>query len=332
MERAAKHLVPLQVTMEITYRCNLSCQHCYIDVHEDSELSLLQIKSILDQLADAGTLYLMLTGGEILMRKDFFEIGCYAREKKFILILLTNGTLVTPENAAEIKRLEPLNVGITLLGARADTHDNITGKKGSFDSIVESVYLLKSMGVSVSLHTLLMDTNIHEAQSMKNLAKKLKVHLQIGHNIVPTRSGSCKPYEFAVKSDELFQLTDCIHDNNVNHKVVKNEVCKAGRSICSISSAGDVFPCLLMPMNIGSLKQSKFSEIWQNNPSQELKHLRSIIPDDLVDCRECELIRYCHRCMGIAYSETGDVTKAAPSACHNASLKSEFYQRRGEVK
>ena len=73
MSRAARHLIPFQVTLELTYRCNLRCKHCYIDEPAEGELSLTEWKGALDQLASAGSLYLLITGGEPLARSDFFR-------------------------------------------------------------------------------------------------------------------------------------------------------------------------------------------------------------------------------------------------------------------
>ena len=167
MERAAQHLVPFQVTLELTYRCNLSCKHCYVDVPSRDELSFSEMKGILDQLARAGTLYLLLTGGEILVRHDFLAIARLARTLGFQLILLTNGTLMTPMMAEEIAKLKPLLVGVSLHGATPDTHDLITGRPGSFEATLRGTDLLRCSGVNVALHTVLMDSNERETAMMK---------------------------------------------------------------------------------------------------------------------------------------------------------------------
>src|SRR5512136_2526220 len=86
MSRAADSLIPFQATLELTHRCNLSCKHCYIGKSVEDELSLAELRGILDQLAGEGCMYLLLTGGEPLIRKDFFDICYYAKERGFILM------------------------------------------------------------------------------------------------------------------------------------------------------------------------------------------------------------------------------------------------------
>ena len=331
MDRAADYLIPFQVSLELTHRCNLSCKHCYIDTPLQEELSFAEYQDVLDQLADAGCLYLLLTGGEPLTRRDFFEIAFYAKERGFILMLLTNGTVITPEVARDIRKLEPVFVGMSLHGAVPSTHDGITGKRGSFESMIHSIELLKSLGITVALQTLLMDSNVQEAEAMKSLAHRLGVSLSFGYEFVPARSGSLAPFQYEAGSAELchhFNLLWLKEDMSISEK---KGVCKAGKGICSISPTGDVFPCLLMPLRVGNLRQAKFEEIWETNPGPELVYLRSITWDDLSSCKDCSRARYCKRCMGVAFVETGELTKPAPSACRNAALKLEFSKRKGVV-
>ncbi len=331
MDRAADHFIPFQVTLEVTHRCNLSCQHCYVDVPSEGELSFTELKDILDQLAAAGSMYLLVTGGETLIRRDFFDIAFYAREQGFMVMFLTNGTLVTRDVAREISRLEPMFVGMSLHGATPGTHDGITGKQGSFALVMQAIEVLKRLGVRVSLQASLMDSNVGEAEAMKALAQRLGVYLQFGDELVPTRSGSLAPYQYEVGPTEFDYHSNQEPGKRDMTTSETNSVCQAGRGICSISPAGDVFPCLLMPMKVGNLRQARFAEIWRGNPSPELTYLRSITWQDLSSCRECSLGKYCRKCMGVAFAETGELTKPPPSACRRAAIKSEFFKRKGVI-
>jgi radical SAM protein with 4Fe4S-binding SPASM domain len=329
MERAADNLIPFQASLEVTHRCNLACQHCYIDVKAEDELSSVEFKDVLDQLAELGTMYLLFTGGEPLIRRDFFDIAFHARERGFAIMLLTNGTLITPEIARDVERLQPVFVGISLHGATAATHDSITRRRGSFKSTIQAVELLKSAGVKVYLQTLLMDANVHEAEAMKKLARRIGVYLHIDHELVPTRSGSLAPFQYEASQTKLYQhsILEVMGDAAVPPGA--NGICKAGRGTCSISPTGDVFPCLLMPLKLGNLRQARFAEIWQTNPGPELTHLRSLTWEDMSSCKNCSLINYCKRCMGVAFIETGDLTGPAPTACRNAALRQSTLSNKG---
>lgn len=330
MQRAADHLIPMQVSLDLTYRCNLACKHCYIDTPADDELSLVEIEDIFDQLARAGTMYLMFTGGEILARRDFFEIATSAREHGFMLTFLTNGTLITPSIARLIKGLEPFAVGLSLHGATAATHDGITRQPGSFSAVMNAVRWLKELGVPVALQTLVMNANIHEVAEIKALVGELGVEHSFGHDFVPTRGGSLAPYQYRPALAELYCHFYAERAKEGSAECSR-ETCKAGHGICSISPTGDVYPCLLMPMKVGNLRESRFIDIWKDHPSARLQQLRAMTWQNLVACRSCDLASLCTRCMGTAYVETGELTRPAPSACQNAALKSDFLKRRGVI-
>src|SRR5580698_9638347 len=96
-EMSAKALelgIPLSVQLDLTYRCNEECIHCYLDHEDHGEMTTSEIKNLLDQLAEAGVFFLTLSGGEILLRKDFFEILEYARSLLFSVKLKTNAVLI----------------------------------------------------------------------------------------------------------------------------------------------------------------------------------------------------------------------------------------------
>jgi len=131
--------IPFKVDWEITYRCNLRCAHCYQTgtsgdkASGDKELTTEEIYSALDELADLACLYLTLTGGEILLRDDFFDIAKYARKKEFAIRLFTNGTLIDEKIADKIKILSPLSVEISLYGMDRLVHEDITKIPGSHE-------------------------------------------------------------------------------------------------------------------------------------------------------------------------------------------------------
>src|SRR5437867_6064129 len=104
MNRKALELgVPLSAQMDLTFRCNERCIHCYLDHEDHGEMATAEIKDVLDQLAEAGTFFLTLSGGEILLRKDFFEILEYARGLLFNVKLKTNAILIGEKEARRIR-------------------------------------------------------------------------------------------------------------------------------------------------------------------------------------------------------------------------------------
>ena len=137
-QRVGGRRVPLAGTIELTRRCNHHCRHCYNNLPAgDSkalaeELNTDELLRILDELAASGCVWLLFTGGEILLRPDFLEIYIYAKERGFLITLFTNGTLITPQLADELARRRPFSIEITLYGATPETYERVTGVPGSF--------------------------------------------------------------------------------------------------------------------------------------------------------------------------------------------------------
>src|SRR5450755_3461189 len=104
-EKALKLNIPLSVQLDLTYRCNERCIHCYLDHDDHGEMTTVEIKDLLDQMAAAGVFYLTISGGEILMRRDFFEILEHARARTFCVKLKTNGVLIHEKEAERIRAL-----------------------------------------------------------------------------------------------------------------------------------------------------------------------------------------------------------------------------------
>ena len=137
--KTIEHNIPFVMLLELTYKCNLHCQHCYIIKENRSELTYSQITKLLDELANNGTLYLTLSGGEVMVREDFWDIVEYAKKLNFALRIYTNGTLLTSKDIERFAAIPILNVGISIYSASADIHDKIRGFDGAFDKTVQAV-------------------------------------------------------------------------------------------------------------------------------------------------------------------------------------------------
>jgi len=333
MRRAAANLVPLHASLELTYRCNLRCKHCYIDPYlrqnASEELSTREWCDVLDQLLDAGTLSLLLTGGEILTRPDVFDIGFEAKRRKFLLWLATNGTLINADVAAKVQALQPFWTAVSLYGATAETHDTVTGQIGSFEATVSAIRLLRDKGLRVTIQAVLMDSNVEEGAAVLDLAASLDVGVRIGYELVPTKGCALSPQQYEATFDEI---EACLPSEQLLNGFPGGGpgICKAGKGVCGISPIGDVVPCLLMPLRVGSLREQPLEDLWRTHPSQELIVLRSIHKEDLTECRDCEIAAYCNRCPGVALGETGSLTGRPSSACRYATVRARLFEQMRE--
>ncbi|MFC1893829.1 radical SAM/SPASM domain-containing protein [Chloroflexota bacterium] len=318
--KCARLGIPVQVVLELTYRCNLRCAHCYVDLDETDELTLEEWKDVLHQLKAAGTIYLLLTGGEIMVRADFLDIATYARQDGFILGMLTNCSLVTPAISQAIAELRPFSIATSLYGATASTHESVTKVPGSFQRTLEGIKLLVGAGLVPTVQVMVMKTNTRELPQIQKLVNSLGAVARIDIGMAPSKTGADIPFRY---EPGVAELVGCgwqpeIPDLTEGHGL---QLCKAGKAMCSISPRGDVFPCIMFPLKLGNLRKSSFSSIWQLEPCAELRYLRSMRRSDLYGCNQCELSAYCQRCTGIAYIESGRADSPSPSACRQAQTR-----------
>ncbi len=169
--------IPLAFRLILTWRCNLRCKHCYFALPTDPRKKTASIKKTIDNLAKQGCLFFVFTGGEPLLRKDFFVLARYAHNKNFAMALETNATLITPAVADKIAKLNFAQVRITLLGSSAGVHDAITCVKGSFEKTLRAARLLRERGVNTFFITVRMKQNKNDLSSMRRLAYDSGVEL-----------------------------------------------------------------------------------------------------------------------------------------------------------
>ncbi|MGB3904717.1 MAG: radical SAM protein, partial [Anaerolineae bacterium] len=139
--------VPIAGSLELTFRCNLRCVHCYLGdtragIPGKQELTYAEIRDLLDQIVDEGCLWLLLTGGEPLVRPDFLDIYTYAKQKGLLVTLFTNGTLITPQIADYLQQWRPFVVEISLYGRTKETYEKVTGVPGSYERCMRGIQLL----------------------------------------------------------------------------------------------------------------------------------------------------------------------------------------------
>ena len=156
--------IPLSVHLDITYRCNERCVHCYLDHEDHGEMTTAEIKDLLAQFAEAGVFFLTLSGGEILLRKDFFEILQYARELTFCVKLKSNAIMIREPEARRIRALGVESIQVSIYSHRAEVHDAITKIQGSLERSVDAIRFLKSYGLKVIIANVLMSQNRQDYQ------------------------------------------------------------------------------------------------------------------------------------------------------------------------
>jgi radical SAM protein with 4Fe4S-binding SPASM domain len=314
--------VPFTVLWELTHACNLRCVMCYNVPQPEPELTTAERLAVLEQLAAAGTLRLTLTGGEPLLRRDFFAIATRARELGCALDLKTNATLITPTIADRIAALDPVQVDISLLGATPATSDAIMGGRDTLPAILQGVRLLRDRRVRVKLNTLLLDWNLAERQAMFDMARDLGVYYEQTFKISPSDAGADIASTRQLSMDQMIEtlMADPTPYTPLS-PTADRRTCQVGLASCLISPYGIVYPCIELRIPAGDLRRQRFSEVWAD--AAILRELRSShFFGNLTDCRTCPLSAYCEgRCAGLAWKEHGDLYGGNTLACRHAQAR-----------
>jgi radical SAM protein with 4Fe4S-binding SPASM domain len=310
--KAQRLKIPLSVQLDLTYRCNERCVHCYLDHKDHGEMTTAEIKHLLEEMADAGVFILTLSGGEIFLRRDFFEVLEYARRLMFCVKLKTNAMLIREQEAARIRDLGVESVQISIYSHRPEVHDAITLVPGSLKRSVQAICFLKSQGLKVIIANVLMTQNVQDYPGVRALAAELGVECTLDPTITPMMDGSRSTLSLGVGQDALrrvfrdaFLVGDvdefCAIPAHAGESELETTPCSAGHTACYVSPYGDVFPCVQFPLPTGNVRQQRFVDIWRH--SDRMNEVRSIRLKDLTTCPSCTHVASCTRCPGLAYME-----------------------------
>jgi radical SAM protein with 4Fe4S-binding SPASM domain len=310
--KALKLNIPLSVQVDLTYRCNERCVHCYLDHHNHGEMNTAEIKDLFDQMADAGVFYLTISGGEILMRRDFFEILEHARLRTFAIKLKTNGILIREKEADRIKVLGVESVQISIYSHLPEVHDAITKLPGSLEHSIEAIRRLRSRGIQVIMANVLMVHNVRDYLGVKELAAALGAQFIIDPTITPMMDGDRSILNLNVDEAALREVMRsealvgnveefCAPPQSPDEESLDMLPCSAGHTACYVSPYGDVYPCVQFPLPSGNVRRMKFVDIWRDSP--QLKEVRGITLRDMPTCSACTHGSTCTRCPGLAYLE-----------------------------
>ncbi len=312
--RALKLGIPLSVQVDVTYRCNERCVHCYLDHNDHGEMTTAEIKDLLDQLAAAGVFFLVFSGGEVFLRRDFFELLEYARSLLFSVKVKTNAVMIRENEADRLAELGLDGVQISVYSHRPEVHDGITKLPGSLKRTLAGARLLCERGVKVIFANVLMRQNADDYPAVRSLALEMGAEFTIDPTITPMMDGKRGVLALNIREAELQQV---FHDETLvgsaeefcappsgpleEQDASMTLPCSAGHTACYVSPYGDVYPCVQFPLPTGNVRQQKFIDIWRDSP--QFQEVRSISMADLEGCSQCVHSGSCSRCPGLAYME-----------------------------
>ena len=218
---------PRLLAWELTAACNLECAHCRgaaTKTPSSDELSTEEVMRLIDELAEYGKPILIISGGEPLVRDDVFEIARYGTEKGLRVVLATNGTLVTGENAKRMKEVGIRRVSISIDGATPETHDDFRGMKGSFEGALRGISEIKKAGIELQINTTITKRNLCEIEEIHRLAETLGADAHHIFLLVPTGRASgmeeeeIPPEEYEAVLNWFYNLDHPKRENRVSDR------------------------------------------------------------------------------------------------------------------
>ncbi len=339
LERAGARRQPADGSFELTSRCNLACRMCYIrqtgaaGTPREPELPASAWVALAREGVDNGLAFLLLTGGEPLLRSDFFEIFEPLTRLGLYLTLFTNGTLVTPEVARRLAAAPPSRTEITLYGATAATYEAITGVPGSFTRCCAGIEALLEQGVALNLKSTLTRMNIGELEAMRELAHGWGLPFSAAWLLSRRRDGGVSEVEECrlspaecVAHEAADQASAAEWNESVLRGAVpadeKNFYCEAGRAAFVINPVGEMNVCMDLPRPAARPLEIGFAAAWQ----QVVQYVESA-PPLCEACQACEVRSFCPRCPAWSLLETGTLNEPVPYLCEIAYLRRDHYER-----
>lgn len=327
---------PVSGTFELTSGCNFNCGMCYI--HEKNirpgskeELTTDQWLNIGEQAAAAGTVFLLLTGGEPLVRKDFAKIYNGLKSMGLMLSVNTNGSLLTGKTAELLKSSPPLRLNVSLYAPSAEGYARHCGVP-AFERVIANIRDMKDAGVQVKLNVTFARSNAAYIEQMAELVSALDLHCQTAFYMYPPVRRACgsggtnrlSPEEAAKaqvlwarlrgrqpKLDELNRFMEEFRDRGCGGDAAPEEGvrCRAGNTAYWVTSRGEMLMCGMIPLTCGSVLNDGFDACWQK-ARELMKTIR--MP---AKCASCALRPVCSVCPATCFAETGDFKTAPPYLC-----------------
>ena len=320
--------------IELTYRCNLKCLHCFNDKEkQEKEITFEEIKPVIDDAIKLGVFSITLSGGECTIAKDFIKIAKYIREKRVSLHIFTNGQFLydNPTVLDELLSLYPTKIHLSLYSMDEKVHDKITGVKGAHKKTIDVLKKLSAENVSVGIKCFITTYNTDVIQEINNFAKKIRASVGFDMKLLLAKDKNNKP--LSITEEEMFEIYDKNFEilfknkklSNVSSKVDLNSIiCKGGHYSLCVDPSLDVYPCVSLKIKFGSLKESSLFEIYKGKRKEpKYNDFLNIQKKNLIECYKEEYCGYCSYCMGIASSENRLFGKSQ-TCCKQAKVKWEL--------
>jgi len=311
-------------SIEITRRCNLRCVHCLRNLGSDDGLTFGDVCNVIDQLVDLGCINLTFTGGEPFARRDFMDILRHAWDRRLAVTIMTNGLLLTPALAAELKRLHVSDMQFSLYAADPAIHDQITQQPGSQRRTLRAIDLAREQGLRIRIAMPLMAANADQSPAVEALCKERGLRFTQGALIFPKNDGGRQPLRLLASSQQMERVLVRGDGENCDAMPVSQQdvapppLCSAGRDRLGVGADGSVYPCDAWRVSLGNVRSDRLADIWFH--SSLLFDVRSARRRHPMACDGCSARRQCLWCPGLSLDLLGRADVPNPQDCRRTRL------------
>lgn len=332
-DKAATYQRVIKAQLELTYRCNLHCRHCYTDPYNDNtyfprELTLTEIQRLLGEMRELGIIWLNLTGGDIFMRPDFFDIYEAAVGHGFLLQLYTNGTLFTRAIIERLQAHPPFSIDISCHSVDESQFDWFTQVPGSYRAFLRGIERLQAGGLPFSLKAKVMNWNAGEVEQLRRFTETNGQTFSYTTSLSPRLNGDCSSLDYRIHPDAIRQLRSnqdvaeeidaCpSHDplSPPSHDHLFR--CGCGTDTIHINAWGELSTCTFQYETRVSMREHSLRE----GIDQVFAATRSLAYHSDSACRTCTLHMFCDKQPTQARWESGHPERPIPYDCDIAVVR-----------
>lgn len=332
---AAEHRV-IKAQLELTYRCNLHCRHCYTDPYNGKdffprELTRSEIERLLDDMQQIGIIWLNLTGGDIFMHPDFFEIYESAYRRGFLLQLYTNGTLFTKATIERLQRIPPFTIDISCHSVDEEPFDWFTQVPGSFRAFVRGLDMLKDSGLPFTLKTKAMNWNRDEMPAIRRFVESFGQKFGFTTSLSPRLNGDLSSLTYRVAPNDVIALhgVQPAADGDEERCGLSTDLltpatdrlfrCGCGTDTIHINAWGELGTCTLQYEHRVSLREHALSEAIDSL----FRDVRAMRYRSESPCRTCDIHSFCDKTPSDARRERDNAEAPIPYDCDVAVARAE---------
>lgn len=350
---------PFNATFELTVRCNLHCKMCLFRHSDDENSTLIQNElsteewiNLAKEAAEMGSMSLLITGGEPMLRDDFCEIWEGIYKQGFIIELYTNATLVTPKIMETLRKYPPHRIGVTIYGASPETYEKVCGNASAYEKAIWGMQQLHTLPSIMEFRTTIIKDNYSDIDKMEQLVQSMfgkETMLTHSRLVMKSVRGACADVESCrldPKDNVLLAYRRGIskikeyYGESYDEKNLSIELkdfekdrvqrrvtlfgCDAGMKSYTITWDGKLIGCQMFDAFKTNTRQSGLKKAWDDFPFQVK------LPEINSECKNCNSAKFCNCCYALRYAETGTLDGIPKYACADTKVIQEMYERKGE--